>query len=326
MEQEIKAISLDKITFIADPLRTHKLTDDHIIDLAEDIKQRGLLDIPTVVPAEEEGFFNVTNGARRVTALKLLFSKNEIPEFQNFNVKDRQSEIDTLADQIAGNVKVLKTANKKYIAALYKLATEGGLTADELAKKAGMGKEYMFKLFKTLKLSDEVMKEAEAGKVTISNLISLSDLVGKVDEDGLLEWVERAKTEKAADFAVAVVEEIDILKKAARGEPREDVFKPVKKLLKREELEILLTQTENAFNDAPNKTNETRYQLMKEIWQIDEKSIDEQKAKWEQDKADKEEKKAKRKEAREKAKLEDSIKDLEEAGYSVKPAKAGKTK
>lgn len=221
----VQNVSLNKIRFLESALRSHKPTEAHIIDLAKDILKRGLLNVPTITKSEDEpGFFILTDGARRLTALNLLLSEGKIPEMMPFKIKESQSELSTLADQIAGNVHGLKTTNRKYIEALFKLATEGDYTSEALASKAGMSPEYMFKLFKTLKLGDEVLAEAEAGKVSISNLISLSDLVGKVDKDELLEWVDKAKKEKAKDFAVAVVAEVDSIRKAAREGEKANLY------------------------------------------------------------------------------------------------------
>jgi len=323
---ELITVSLNKIRVLESALRSHKPTEGHIIELAKDILKRGLLNVPTLTKSkEEEGYYILTDGARRLCALQLLLEQGKIDEMQPFKIKDAQSELETLADQIAGNVQSMKTTNRKYIEALFKLASEGKMSAKKLADKAGMSTVYMFKLFKTLRLPEDVLAQAEAGKVSVSNLISLSDLVGKVGEEDLLDWVERAKTEKAKDFSIHVVEEVDIIRKREReGEKKEPVFELVPKLLSKEQLQILRVQYENAFNKTPNPVNEAKNELMKLIWQIDEKSAKTQKDEWEKKQAEKEQSKADRKKKREEAKLEDIIKDVKEAGFEVKPIKPKK--
>ena len=321
---EIKKVSLNKVGFMDEALRSHKIEDEHVQQRADDIMERGLLNLPTITPSPViDGEYVVTDGACRTMALKLLFSQGKWPEMQNFQIKPKQSVLETLADQIAGNVQTLKTTNKAYIQALFKLATEGKYKADELAKKAGMTKEYMFKLFKTLRLSEEILTLAEAGKVTISNLISLSDLSGKVDEEEMVDWVKKAEKATAKDFSIDVVKRLDDIRKEKAGLPKaEAVFRPVKKLLSKQELEALYIRCDNAFVEKPSKENEVRFNLMKEIFQFTEKDIEAQRQEYEQKKEEKEKAKEIRKEKRDADKLEEYKKKLEESGFSVEPVKA----
>lgn len=313
----IKKINLNNINFSEIALRTHKEDAEHIIDLAEDISKRGLLNLPTIVPAEEKGKYIVTDGARRVTALKLLLAQGKIDVLQTFQIKDVQDELDTLADMVAGNANIRKTANKEYIEALYRLATEGDVSLDNLSKKVGMSIEYIMKLFKTLKLPEEILKQAEKGQVSISNLITLSDLAGKINEEDLTEWVTRAQSEVAKDFAVSVAEELDAIRKTAKAGREEPKFELKPKLKTKDELTILLIQCETAFTKNASSATEARFQLMKEIWQIDEVEAKKQKDVWDKNQAEKEVKKKERKEAREKAKLGDMKESLEKEGFTV---------
>ena len=313
---EVKKVNLNEINFSEIALRTHNFEEDHIRSLADDIIARGLLNLPTITPVKD-GKFIVTDGARRMTALKLLLKEGKIDVVQPFQIKPPQAELDTLADMIAGNAQIRKTANKQYIEALYRLATETEIGLEALSTKVGMSVEYILKLFKTLRLPDEILVQAEKGEVSISNLITLSDLAGKVTQEDLEDWVDQAKTTTAKDFAVAVADELTAIKEANKGERKEPIFEVKKRLRSKEELEMLLIQCETAFQKAGNPVNEARYNLMKEIFSIDEKSVTQQKADWDKKQADKEKKKEERKAAREKAKLEEMKEQLEKDGYQI---------
>jgi len=316
-DTKTKQVDLNKIMFSEIALRTHNTEDENIIELANDILTRGLLNVPTIVPnKEKEGFYIVTDGARRVTALKKLLTEGKIDKMVNFQIKNQQSDLDTLSDMVAGNFNIKKTANKQYIEALYRLATEGSLSIDALAKKAGIGSTYMLKLFKSLRLPEDVLKKAETNKITIANLISLSEL-HSLPQDELEIWVEKASKTPAKQFALDVATELDSIREATKGIKKEKKFELTPKLIGKEDLRAKLIKTEQDYLKQKTPVNEARYNLMKELYQIDEKSAIIRKAEW--DKKEKEAKDAKeiRKNKREESKIEEVKASLEKQGYKI---------
>jgi len=315
---KILKVNLNDVLFSEVALRSHKETDEHIRELADDINNRGLLNLPTLVPSQdEEGKYHVTDGARRVTALKLLLKEGKVPEELSFQVTEPQDELETLGDMISGNANVLKTTNKQFIEAMYRIATETDTTMPELAKKVGKSEEYIWKLFKTLKLGDELLEEAQASGVSISNLITLSELKGKVDDDDMKEWVEKAKTTTVAEFSDEVAEELDAIKEALKGQKKEVEFKLTNKFIGKDALELLLVSAETAFTTEATPATEARYNLMREIFQVDEKSAAARKKDWEDKQEKKKQKAAERKKARDDAKLIESIGELDKQGFQV---------
>jgi ParB-like chromosome segregation protein Spo0J len=322
IDSKSKSIDLNRIGFSEIALRTHAMTDENVIELADEIMERGLLNVPTVVPVSgKEGYYIVTDGARRVTALKLLLSQGKIDKMCNFQVKAPQDDLSTLSDMIAGNFNIKQTAKTQYIEALYRLATESNLKIDELAKKAGIGTVYMLKLFKSLRLPETILKMAESGKVTIANLISLSELHALPQEDLEL-WVEKASRTSAKQFAVDVATELDTIREAAKGIKKERKFELTEKLLSKEDLRAKFIKVEQEYLKIKNPINEARLNIMKEIYQIDERSAIARKAEWDKIEKEREDKKNARKANREKAKIEEVTASLEKQGFKiVKPSK-----
>ena len=68
---EVKKININQITELADNLRKHSIEDQDIIDIAEDIKYRGLLNSFTVYDNGDETF-TLGDGSRRLHGLLKL--------------------------------------------------------------------------------------------------------------------------------------------------------------------------------------------------------------------------------------------------------------
>lgn len=309
-----KQIKISQIIFSEVALRSHSKEDDHIIELKNDIVARGLLNLPTVVD-NGDGTFTVTDGARRCTALGLALDLGEIKDEVMVQVKPSQSNIETLADQFAGNASIKASTNKEYIASLYTLATEGNYSLEELAKKVGKTVSYINRLFKTLKLGDKVMEEAEKQGVSISNLISLADLVGRITEEELIEWLPEAAKQNASDFSVTIQDEKDSILQAARearkGKTLE--FEPKEKFIGKESLRLLWAKKESEYADDATPENEAVVNVLRSIFSMDENSIAEQKATWDAKQKEREDKKAERKAKREAEKAAEAEAEIEKA-------------
>ncbi len=321
---EIKKINLDDVIYQQIVLRTHKETEEHIQWMYDDLLERGLLNLMSLIPSKDEkGKYIVSDGARRMTALKRMKKDRVLPkgfktiDAMHFVVRDAQEELDTLGDMISGNANIKKTTNKQFIDAIYRIATETNISIEKLAKKIGMTKEYINRLFKTLKLGDEVLTKAQEQDITISNLITTSQLAGKIDDKEMDEWLKEAKKLSAGEYALKVTEELEILKEAVRGKVKEDKFVLTAKFIGKDSLEMLAVQCKSAFEQKGTPETEARYGIMLEIYQKDEPTARKREKEYEQKKQEKEKKAEARKQAREEANFEDSKKLLEEQGFKV---------
>lgn len=321
---EIKKINLDDIIYQEIVLRTHKETETHIQWMYDDLILRGLLNLMSLVPSpDEEGKYVVTDGARRMTALKRMKKEGVLPkgftaiDEMYFVIRDAQTELDTLSDMIAGNANVKKTTNTEFIQAIYKIATETDVTFPELANRVGMTEQYIDRLLKTLKLGDEVLAAAQTKEVPITNLISLSKLAGKVDAEDMNEWVDKASGMVAKDFVLEVAKELDEIKEAMKEKTKEAKFELTPLYIGRDNLDMLRVQSQSAFEQKSTPVTEARHNIMQEIFQMDEPTAKVRERKYEQKQKDKADKAAKRKADRESAGLDESKKMLEEQGFVV---------
>ena len=315
--------TMDDVDFSAIAVRTHKADDPYIIEQAEDIIERGLLNLPSVVASSVEGKYTITDGAVRVSALKYLEKNGLLPEAHfpggkiTFQLKEVADNIELLCDQIAGNARIKKTGNREYINAIYLVASSGKHTIEELCKKIGMNETYLFKLFSTLKIPKSVYEVLKEKGVNVGNTITLAKLRGKIDEDEMLEeWVDKAANETGSKFAESVQAKLDDLKETSGGrEPATFKLKP--KLMTRAELQDMLVVCKANFEDKATEANEARFQLMKEIFQIDEVSEAEQRKEWEENEEQKKKNKEDRAESRKMKKLEDAKALVEGSGFEV---------
>lgn len=318
---EIIRVPIDNVDFSTISIRTHKPDSPDIIDLSNDIYKRGLINIPSIVKGAEEGRYVISDGSRRLTALKVCLKENKLHEdiadgCCNFQLIELEDNIDILCTQLAGNVNVKQTGSREYIQALFHIATAKKYTMDELAIKAGMSEAYILKLFTTLKLPVEVYNMLHEDKVSVANTITLAKLKGKISDEDLIErFVPLAKEETSTKFAETVLEELDSIRASKTQE--EPKFELVPKLLPKDDLLILLAQAKGKFEADGNERNEERYQVFKEIFQIDEVSEAEKREEWEKKQEDKKLKAEERKKKRAEDKLDDQKVNLEKHGYIV---------
>lgn len=331
---ELAMLKVSDIDFSAIALRTHKPDSDDIKELANDILERGIQNPFSVVPSATEGKFTITDGSRRLTALKLLETEGLLGEVYPdgaipVQVKEVKDDIQILCDQLAGNAQIKKTGDRDYINGIFLIASSGEYSLEEIGKLAGMTPDYILKLFKILKIPENHYNRIKEEGISVGNTISISKLAGKVSDDEVDEFIDLAKTETTGKFAETVEEKLNQIKKGTSGRGAKKEFKLVAKLLKRDQLKIFLVNARTAFEELNENADpvevaavEARFQLMKEIWQIDEVSEKEQRDKFEADEQRRKDNAKKRKADRDSKKLEDSINDLKEKGFTITPPKA----
>ena len=315
-------ISLASVVTLEGALRVHKMEDATIVNLANDIEKRGLLNMFSV-SENGDGTFTLQDGASRFTAIKLLSSQGKwLDESGNptdqisVQVREQMDEDQILANMIAGNFTVSKTTNPEYIRALYKLTVHDDptkrQTLEQVAATTGLTVEYINRLFKTLKLPENVQALLNDGSMSIANAVRLSDIVKFVDEEELAEWVEKAVTLTNGELSPAIESRI---KEVRQGVKKSEAgFTAVPKLLDKATLSARFELAQAKFNTDPSAENEARLNVFKEIFQMDEASIAKAKADYEKKKEDAKLAAEKRKQDREANSIEDAKKKLIAAG------------
>jgi transcriptional regulator with XRE-family HTH domain len=226
------------------------------------------------------------------------------------NVKAKATELEVLRAQIAGNATVTKTTNKAFIKGIYKLATSNeAASMEELAKEAGMTVSYLNRLLKALRLDDEILDLAEKSKVSITNIITLAEIAGKVDNEDIIEtYLPLAESQTGKEFVATIAEALDGIKAEKTNKPNEFVAKA--KLRSMDEIQVKLASATGVEAD-----------MLKWVISLDEPTVAQAKADYDKALAERETKKAERKAAREKEKLEEYRSKLEAEGFVVAPQK-----
>lgn len=239
------------------------------------IKAEGLRNLFTVYD-NEDGTYTLGDGDHRFTALCDLRDEGGSDEVI-CNVKTKLDDIEILRLQVSGNASVTQTTNKEYIEALHRLVTaKNSKGLDQLAKDVGMTKSYLLKLFKTKKLSERILEEADALGVKIGNIMTLSDLAGVISEDEIIdEFLPQAAEQKIEDFGVTVVNKLDSIRAAKAGIPKSTEFVAKEKMKSKDEVKLRIAR----------ETDEVILETLKWVISTDEKSVIEQKQEYDRAKA-----------------------------------------
>lgn len=318
MNTSVKVVKIADIGFAVEVLRTHKEDADHIIQTKESLVEHGLLNLPKVAPdADNVGKYFVLDGANRLTAMKQLVEEGKFPKEHAFMVVDKpMTPLEIISAQVAGNATVHKTMNKEYIQALHRMATEGKMSLETLSKKSSMSISYIMRLFKTLRLPESVLELAKENKLTVVNLITLSDLAGKVEESELLDWCETAKTATAKELAPQIQERLDVIKQSGKKDTVVG-FVLTNKLVKKEVIEAMFVKEQNRFASDSSKENAGRFAIMQELFQVDAVSATARESAFDKKKADAAVAKDKRKADKEIKNKKEYIEKLKAEGFKI---------
>jgi len=316
---QIEKIRIDSIAFPASDfaLRPAPVPSDKDYDtfteLKKDIASRGLLNLFSVRKVADG--YEVIDGSRRFSAVKELFGAGLAYADGMVDVQIREADdYDALASQIAGNFHSKRTAKVSEIRAVSRIALVKGWDLSTTAKFVGMTVAYLSNLLKVAQLPEAVAKEVEAGNISVANAIQLT----KLPADVITEHTEGAKTKSVADFTVEISQKLEALKASKqKKEEGEAVFTATPSYMKKTEAEVLLQRAEVAYQMEPSDYNKGTLDAMLEVFQLDEKTVAEQRAAWEQAKLDAETKKGNRKKEREAKKLAEYEEVLKAAGKTV---------
>lgn len=307
----VKTIKLSSIVRLEDALRTVDKKKETYIALKEDIAKNGIKDIFTVYD-NGDGTFTLGNGDHRYTALCELHEEGRGSDEVEVRIEKKKSDREVLRAQVAGNATVTKTTNKNFIKAIYKLATgEENISLSDIAKDVGMTESYIMRLIKSLRLKDEVLEVCEKEGVSITNLITLADIAGKVDVEEILEdFIPEAKAKTGKEFAIFIAEKLDELKASASGKEKVEGYQHKPKLRTMDEIQLRLAAEKNP----------TVLDTLKWVISSDEPTVEAARLEWEAKKAERDKKRAERAAAREAEKQKEMMEKLEAEGFKITKA------
>lgn len=298
--------------------------DPQIIELAENIAGRGLQNIFSVKPANEEqkkaGFlYEIKDGSRRCQALKVAVEKKLISDSISVNLQAAEDDITTLMDRMVSNLTVEKTKTKDYIDGLLRIKEEKGWSNKEIADKMNLSKKHINDLLKTIRLPEDTREALANDKLTLGNALILVSVVGKCDDETYKQFEEKAKTLSLRDFTTEVTEFTTNYKETLKAQKKENqgkfVCRPM--MLKKGDIEDLLKKAENDHAAKPTANTAEHLRTLQMIFQVDEVSTARRKAAWEKQQKEIEDARKQRLEAKKTKTLEDQIEALKNAGYQV---------
>ena len=207
-------------------LREAQLKDPQFLELEESVKQHGVLEPilvrPFMNPLTKQNEFQLINGCQRLTAAKRTGRKTipcKIQEMDNrtamlFQITTNSAKVETRPAQYAALIKTMMDMEEFRGCSLVYLA--GQLT---------MSVEKLTRLLSLSKLSDEIRKLVDDGKMTVANAVALASL----PVDAQTEMLDDARSMTAEDFKMAAAErknEITAEKRGNGGKPVEYVHNP----------------------------------------------------------------------------------------------------
>lgn len=234
-------------------------------------------------------------------------------------------ESDRIAAQVIGNAVRLETKPVEYAKGLMKiLGYNPTWTEADLASKVNKSPAWIGRQLGLLKLHDQIKPLVNDGKVVVANAYALA----KLPQDEQLNWLERAQTTDANQFTQQVLERVKAIREANRkGENAgEEQFVPVFHLRKKPEIEGEIKNPEfskaliadlKIAGSAKNKDEAALAGFLlglQWVGNMDPKSIEARKAKFEEQKK----KDAEDKVRRDAEKKEKRAKEAEEAAAKAK--------
>jgi hypothetical protein len=226
------------------------------------------------------------------------------------------SDIDALGSQIGSNHQAFKQADASLAKAVYKYMVAANKTLEEVAAKCGYSTAHLSNILSLNTLPEMAQKAVNEGKMTLNNAFQLAKLPANVVDD---QWVEKALNLKGDEFVAEVAKTLNEIKKEKRlgTEARPVEFAPSARLRTKDELTVMLEQSLYAFKAEASDYNRGVKDALEKAFQLDETSINAQKAEWDKNKAEAEESKKKRAADREAKRLEEAKKFVEEHGGTI---------
>ena len=248
----------------------------------------------------EDGYVLI-DGLQRFTAFEEL-GYDEIPA-----VIKQLGDTDILAAQIVANSKRVETKPIEFtkgIIEIFKAKPE--MTMSGMCQMLSCSREWLNKRLSLLKLANDIQPLVNENKINLTNAFMLA----KLPEDKQKEFLDAAINEPASAFGKSVVDTLNEMKKEKRGSKTSE-FVYEAKIRKLSDIKALYDDKALIKDIVAGCNNaiEGGNALIDWIMQMDEKSIADAKAHWEQVQADKAARAAEAKRKREEAKKQEAIAD-----------------
>lgn len=305
-EKKQRSLPVTEIVKTDKALREVDRDDPNYEQLVASVIQAGIT-TPISVRITEEGIYELIDGRHRLTAAQDA-GLTEIPCI----IYENLSEAEHLDIQIISNTHRAETKPAQYANQLKRrFALDPTLTAVQVATNIGRTVHWVNQILRLNRLAEAIQEKVDDGTISLSNAVILAQL--PEDEQG--EWLERAISQSADVFVPECTARIKEIKDAARkGHVVEaPQFTPMAKLRKVGIIKEELTSGEQA---AQASDPDVFAAAIKWVLQLDDTTVDADRAKWEERQAarveDKKNRELQRAEAKEKKAKEDAAKVREE--------------
>ena len=138
----------------------------HLEDLADNIHQLGLLEVPLARPTDG-GRFQSACGHRRIAACRLLRQRGLWSDHIDMDVEEVTKERMALI-ALAENAQRQQLTNIEVVRAYKRAIAETNLTVDELAENLDMKRPTLANHLRVLELPDFVLQHVESGDLSLS--------------------------------------------------------------------------------------------------------------------------------------------------------------
>lgn len=142
---------------------------ERLEELARSIEAHGVLQ-PITVRKEENGSYTIVAGERRCRAARLAGLK-EIPAIVRTVEQDQMLELALIENLQREDLNAVETAT-----AFQRLASEHGLSHEEIANRTGKDRSTITNFLRLLKLSPPVLNELTRGTITVGHARALLNI------------------------------------------------------------------------------------------------------------------------------------------------------
>ena len=193
-DEGVTEVAVESVT--ADPDQPRQtFHDTELAELAQSIRQHGLLQPLVVSPDDDAGSgrYRLIAGERRLRAAKLAGLSN-VPVVVR-SVEDQQRfELALIENLQRTDLSPVEEAK-----AYARLMSEGGETQEQLAKRLGKGRSRIAQLVRVLKLSAEMQRALERGQISTGHAQALLAVEGPERERLFASIVERKLSVREAE-------------------------------------------------------------------------------------------------------------------------------
>lgn len=299
-------------------LRNVDRQSEDFINLKNSIQKQGVLNAINIRPAKEgsDKKYELIDGLHRYMA-SLEAGVKEIPA-QIISMDDAQ----VLQAQLIANVHTIKTKPVEFAKQIQRiLSTNPTFTISQLATELSVSPTFISERLGLLKLDKKIAALVDEDKITLSNAYALA----KLPPEEQANYLQQAQATKPNEFVPQVNARLKEIREAKRSgkSPKKAGFEPTPKMRKRSDLVGLVEDDNKDFvkklvaEYKPKTPTDGALLMLKWVLQLDQASVEAQKAKYEQRQQELEAAKARRKAEADKKRAAESAKVAAEVSETV---------